>query len=101
MEAASLARLALHPDLPSHRLHQTGGDGQSQACSSEPAGGRTIGLRKRFEDELLFFWGNADAGIAHDEVEPQFLIILSFQIWGFQRHDQLYLTALGEFDGIP
>src|ERR1700733_11705728 len=103
MEAASFARLTLDPDLSSHRLNQPGRDGQSEACSSEPARGRTIGLRKCLEDQLLFFRGNADAGIAHGEVELQFItIILSFQInLSFQRYYQLYLAALGEFDGIP
>src|ERR1700733_12091339 len=109
MEAASFARLTLDPDLSSHRLNQPGRDGQSEACSSEPARGRTIGRRKCLEDQLLFFRGNADAGIAHGEVELQFItiilsfeIILSFQInLSFQRYYQLYLAALGEFDGIP
>src|SRR5580698_8724216 len=96
VEGAPLAGLALYPDLSSHRLHQPRGDGQTQTGSPESSRRGAIGLRKRLEDELLFFRRDANAGVTHDEVQLQFIAIPSLHC-----NAKLHLTVLGKLDCIP
>ena len=69
MEPAAAADLAFDPDPPAHQADQAGGNGQPQPRSAMPPGRRAVGLLEHAEDGRLFFRGNADARIAHGEVQ--------------------------------
>src|ERR1700736_3243814 len=69
-EGAAPARLAVHGDLPAHQGHEPGGDRQAQAGAAVLARGRGVLLLEGPEDSLLPVLGDADAGVAHGEAQP-------------------------------
>src|ERR1035438_8906847 len=95
MEATAVAGLALHPHVAAHHLHQAHGNGEPQPGAAVLAGGGTIGLRKSFEDLLLLLRRDADARVAHREVQEQPVVVAAFQLRG--DHD---FAVLGEFEGV-
>src|SRR5580698_6257211 len=68
METTPVSQGALHPEPSLHRLHQTSGDGQAQAGSSELPGNGAIRLRERVEDQVLFLRRDPDAGVPDGEM---------------------------------
>src|SRR5438445_486699 len=96
MECAALTRVAFHPDTAAHHLHQLAANSQTEPGSTVLSSYGSIGLGKGFEDVLVFFAGNADAGVTDREVK-QNSILLS-KLCSGSDHD---LALLGEFDGIP
>jgi hypothetical protein len=69
VELSPPAGLALHPDPSPHERYELGGDGKPEPRPAETPGGGRIGLRERIEDGGLLRGRNADAGIAHREVQ--------------------------------
>ena len=69
VEGAALADRALDPDPAAHHLHQLRGDGQAQAGAAVLARGGGVGLGEGLEDQPLLFGRDADAGVAHLEMQ--------------------------------
>ncbi len=69
MEGAPLPLLALDPDAAAHHLDDARADGEAEAGASEFTGRRSVGLAEGLEDQALLRLGDADAGVAHREVE--------------------------------
>src|SRR6185437_15137420 len=69
--------------------------GETEAGAAELARRGYIGLREGFEDGALLIGGDADAGIAHDEVERGLRLGLVFE---FDAERDLALS--GELDGV-
>ena len=69
MERTALVRFALHPEATAHQGDQPRRDGQPQAGAAILAGRRAIGLLEGVEDRLLSIRRNADARIAHGEMQ--------------------------------
>lgn len=73
VECAAYSDLALQPDLSPHHVNQLRCDRQTQASASESPGERTVRLGEGFKNQMLFFYRNADARIANDEVQECFI----------------------------
>ena len=69
MEGGSLAKFALEPDAPTLHFHQTFGDVQAQAGAGRFARLLVFGAEKFLEDLGLVFGADADAGVAHPQVD--------------------------------
>ena len=94
-ERATQAHCAFQADAPPHELHQLAGDRRSQARAPEAPRGGLVGLRETLEDPLLGLRRDADAGIAHRELEPHRgrTVLLG-------RHVQCHAAALGELHRV-
>ncbi len=86
---------AVDRDDPAHQFHQLPGDGQAQAGSAVLAGHRAVGLIEGAKNALLFGQRNADAGIAHLELQTV-TVRPRFQ----KDQPQHHFALLGEFDGV-
>ena len=95
VEGAALAGFALQPHVATHQFDQAARYGQPEAGAAKAAGGRGVFLREGVENQLLLVRGDADAGVAHRQVDYQVLAILCVQ-FGVQRD----LAALGELDRV-
>jgi hypothetical protein len=95
MKRAAGAGLAFDPDLPAHQTHQCGRDGQTEACGPEAAGRRPVGPTERFENRRVLFRGDADAGVADDDVQHGRLV--ATRILGHFEDD---VPVCREFDRI-
>ena len=69
MEGGAFAGIALDPDLAAHQLGQAFADGQAQPGAAVVASGGGIHLLERFEEAVLPVQRDADAGVAHGEME--------------------------------
>src|SRR5258706_1293370 len=69
MERRAFAGIALDPNLAAHEFGQTLADREPQPCAAIMTGGRGIDLLEGFEKPILALEGNANAGIAHGEVQ--------------------------------
>ncbi|MNV97474.1 hypothetical protein D3C71_1925990 [compost metagenome] len=63
------ARFAVQADLPAHQLGQPFADRQAQAGAAVAAGGVAVGLVERFEQALLLFGADADAGVGDAQAQ--------------------------------
>jgi len=63
-------------DGAAHQLDQTTGDGQPQAGAAILAGGRAVGLHKRFKQPLQLSTGDADTGIPYQTAQQHLTVIL-------------------------
>ena len=95
MEGAALADRALHPDLASHHLHESGRNRQPQAGASEFPRGGSIRLRESAKDQLLFLGRNANTRVPDRKVNRRRVLSQ-----GLQMHLQGDLPLLGKLDGI-
>jgi hypothetical protein len=59
---------------PAHHLHELRANRQTQPASSVPSCGRCVDLHERPEDLPLFVVGNADAGVAHGDLQHHLLV---------------------------
>ena len=95
VKARSDARFALRPDAPAHHFDQAPGDSQTEAGSTEFAGGGGIGLAERFEDGVQLVGGDTHARIGNDEMEGRGLVFNQFGL-NLKRD----FSAQGKFEGI-
>ena len=95
VEDAARAFLTFDPDAPAHQGDQACRDGQAQARPTVLTRGRAVRLGKRLKDLLLPVSGDADARIAHGEVEEDRLFGPALHLDG--HHD---FAGLGELDGV-
>ncbi len=79
-EGAALAELAFHPDLPTHHVHQTFADGQSQSGAAVFAGGGGIGLSEGLKKVFHLLICEPDAGVTHRELQ-RYLVFFSFYLF--------------------
>ena len=73
-----------------HQLHQLAGDGGAKAGAAKAARHAGVGLGERGEDAVQPVGGNADAGVAHRQL--QLAAVLAYR--------QRDAAALGELDGV-
>ncbi len=69
VERAAAADLALHPHAAAHQFDQTQGNRQSEASAAVAPCRGAVGLGKRVKNLPLFVRRDADARIAHREVQ--------------------------------
>ena len=69
MKCRPLLRHAFHPHLAAHHFNQALADGQAETRAAILARGRGVNLAERLEQAGQAVDGNADAGVAHGEVE--------------------------------
>jgi len=69
VEATSLTRCALQPNLTIHQMNQPAADSETQPRASELPRGRSIGLGESFEDEVLILRVDSDSGVPNLEVK--------------------------------
>src|SRR5437016_14168142 len=93
VKCASCPDLALRPDFSSHQLDQAGADGETESGATILASGGAIGLFKRGEDQIQFFFGHSDAGIANGELQTNPIHVL-----GKGPHRNNYLAVTSELD---
>src|SRR5258708_16008159 len=74
-ESAALARAACDPDFPSQKTRQFGAYRETQAGTPELAAGRSVGLPKSFENNLLLVFLDAYAGIDNRKCRDPFRFI--------------------------
>ena len=94
-ERAAATGLAVHPDAPSHHLHQLPADGQAQARAPEAPGGGVIGLREGLEQPGHLLGRHADTGVAHRKAQGHIFALQAHQFGG--HHD---VALLGELAGV-
>ena len=68
-ERAAAARHAGQADLAAEQMRQLAADGETEARAAVLARGAGVGLLERLEDDPLLLRRNADAGIAHRELD--------------------------------
>ncbi len=95
VKCAALPDFAFHPHAPSHQFHQLARNRQAEARSAKAARRGSVGLCKGFENDLLFFNGNAHAGVGNGNVQAHLLACDGFDF----RTDE-DVSLLGEFDGV-
>ena len=78
-----------------HQDHQAPANRQSQAGAAELARGRTVHLRKRFEDQLLLVRRDPDASVAHGKLDLAAVLAL-----GPLRQRQRDTALLRKFDRV-
>ena len=69
MKGGAFAGVALDPDLSAQQLGQAFADGQAQPGAAVVASGGGIHLLERFEQAALPVQRDADAGVAHGEMQ--------------------------------
>ena len=69
MKRGALAGVAFDPDLPPEQLGQAFADGQAQPGAAVVASGGGIDLLERLEQAALPVQRDADAGVAHGEMQ--------------------------------
>ncbi|OEZ97550.1 hypothetical protein DUGA2_58890 [Duganella sp. HH101] len=94
-ERAADAGRAVDPQLAAHQAHQPLADRQAEAGAAEAPRGRAFGLRERIEDAALLLRVDADAGVAHREVQPHL-----HRVGILQLDAHHHRAALGELDGV-
>src|SRR5580700_5952404 len=95
MEATTLTKFTLDPDLSAHQLHQPRRDGQPQPCASVGACRGPVSLSERIEDRNLLLGRNADTSICDCKMEFE-VVRSSRSCFDVDNH----LALLGELDGI-
>ena len=90
-EGRTLGFGAVEADLAAHQLDQLTADRQTQACATVTAHGRTIGLGERVEKARMRLRRDADARIAHADVQP---------IGAQQRHLDHDFAFFGELQAV-
>ena len=95
VESGAAPDFALQARFSAHGRDQLRGDGQSQAGSPVAACGRAVGLLEHIEDRRVLFGRDADARIAHREMESY--LILGARLASDFDDD---LAALGELDRV-
>ncbi len=70
----SLARQRLEADVAAHQLDQPAADGEAQAGAAEAAVRSAFFLGEGLEEPQLGLVADADAGVAHREVEPDLAV---------------------------
>ena len=73
MEGGALAGVALDPDLAAQQLGQAFADGQAQPGAAVVASGGGVHLLERLEQAALLVQRDADAGVAHGEMQQPLL----------------------------
>ena len=73
MERGAFAGIALDPDLAAHQFGQAFADRQAQAGAAVVAGGGGIHLLEGLEQPVLPVQRDADAGVAHREMQQPLL----------------------------
>ena len=73
MKCGAFAGIAFHPDLAAHQFDQPLADRQAESGAAIMAGGGGIHLLERFEQPVLLVEWNADAGVAHREMQQPLL----------------------------
>ncbi|MCY1349030.1 hypothetical protein D9M69_352000 [compost metagenome] len=94
-ELAALAKPAVHPDAAAHRLGQALADRQAEPGAAVLAGDRAVGLLEGLEQPALLFGTEADAGVAHAEIQPHLRAVALLD-----AHRHLDLATLGEFQRV-
>src|SRR5712692_5515704 len=94
-ERAALSRLAVHPDLAAHQLHEAPADGETESGPAELARGRAVGLAEWLEQARSGLGRNSDAAITHGNAQ---LDIVGALLRHFDRNH--HLAALRELDGV-
>ena len=95
VKSAPPAQVAFHPDIASHQLHESRGDGQTEPSAAKLACGGTIYLGKSLENELLFFRGDTNTRVQDDEVQLD-----PSRRSGIDGCPETNFSALGELDGV-
>ena len=94
-EGAALARRTLDTDAAAHQLDEAAGDRQTEAGTAKSARGGAVFLGKGFKDGFLLVGGDADAGIAHGDLQRHLALL---GCGGPQKHGNF---AVGrELDGV-
>ncbi len=70
VEVGAGAGFAGDGDVAAHEPAEFAGDGEPESAAAVFAGGRGIGLGEGLEELRQFFGRDADAGVAHGDVEP-------------------------------
>ena len=88
-------------EFSTHHLRKFGGDGKPQTRAAETPRGRSIRLHEWLENKRQLLGGNADAGIAHADMQIQGVVV-EFVAVGLVPgvHPQIDFAALGKLDGV-
>ena len=96
LKLTSRARAALHPEFSVQQLDQPGANGQAESGPSELSSVRDVGLRERFENQLLLFWWNPDSSVPYREAQSY-----AGSAGGFQSDPYGHFATLCELDRVP
>ena len=91
MEGGSFAHFAFNPDLAVHFVNEVRGDRKPQTGAAMSSRRRTVRLRERCENRVLFVSWNADAGIGDGKMQLPLTV-------GCHLHDDR--PTLGELDRV-
>src|SRR5260370_10231885 len=95
MEGAASSELAFNSEHSPHQLHQARADRKAKSGASVFSRGGPIGLAEGFEDQLLLFGRDPNAGIAHGEAESA-----GGRIACVASNVNRHFASLCEFDGV-
>ena len=73
--AASRHAVALGPHRPAHRLGETLRDRKPETRAAVAPADRDVGLAERLEQAIHAIGRDADAGVAHDDVELEIIVL--------------------------
>ncbi len=93
---AAVPLLTLRPDAPAQQSHQPLRDGQTEPGAAEAARGRSVDLAEGLEQPIHPVGGDADAGVAHEEAQPDPRVVGRAEHLDAHNH----LAALGELHGV-
>src|SRR5262249_31131996 len=75
------ARLALDPDITSHRLEALAANPQAQACAAHRCGKRPLQAYELMEELVLFHMCNPLAKVAHPHTRPSLGRLWLQRVW--------------------
>ena len=95
MKAAAMPRFAFDPDPAPQHGCQSRRNSESQSSAAKLAGGGSVSLAERFENEALLFRRDADPGVGHGEMYSHCIAV-----GAFTTRLQTDFAVLGEFQGV-
>src|ERR1700694_3321323 len=103
-ECAAHARLTFELDLTPEQPRELSADGKPEAGTAVLSAGRTVTLRKGFENRVLLLGWNADAGVddteRNDLLSPTQHLVACAPPGGGDLGDELHSALLCELERI-
>ena len=95
VKSATVVNFTFNPNPPAHEFHQPRGNAEAESGAAILTGHRSIGLRKRLENERLLVGRDSNTGVRNDEMQQH-----SAGVLGLYFDPQEDFSPMGEFDRV-